>query len=46
MRKVQKLDCLAINVLWHAIMEATLVSHWMGDQTFIVSSSSVLRKAR
>jgi hypothetical protein len=25
---------------------ATLVSHWMGDQKFIISRSSVLRKAR
>jgi hypothetical protein len=27
-------------------MLATLVSHWMGDQKFIISSSSVLQKAR
>jgi hypothetical protein len=43
-----KLDGPAVSALRRAIAEVkqTLVSHWMGDQKFIISSSTVLRKAR
>jgi hypothetical protein len=36
----EELDGPAINGRW------SVIGHWMGDQKFIISSSSVLRKAR
>jgi hypothetical protein len=42
---MRELDGPEVSALRLVIAEATLVSHWMDDQKFIISSSSVLRKA-
>jgi hypothetical protein len=43
---IDELDSPAVSALRRAIAEFNVTSHWMGDQKFIISSASVLRKAR